>query len=67
MTTTMTMMTTKALTTTMTTTMTDVDGNDDGGCGGRDGHHQMRKGRQHNIKTIQNNKIENNSLSSKIG
>ena len=23
----------------------DVDNDDDGGCGGRDGHHQMRKGR----------------------
>jgi hypothetical protein len=42
--------------TTMTTT-TDDDDNKDGRYGGRDGHHQMRKGRRHDNKTIHNNKI----------
>ena len=28
------------------------DNDDDGGCGGRDDHHQMRKGRGHDDTTI---------------
>ena len=41
------------LTTTMTT---DNAINDDGGYSGRDGHHRMRKGRQHDNGTKHNNK-----------
>ena len=56
--TTMTMTMTKAAATTTTTMTDDDDGNDDnGGYGGWDGHHQMRKGRQHDNETIHNNKI----------
>ena len=29
----------------------DDDADDNGGCGGRDGHHQMRKGRRHDNRT----------------
>ena len=46
----------KAAATAMTTT-TDDDDDDDGRYGGRDGHHRMRKGRQHDNETIHNNKI----------
>ena len=35
----------------------DDDNDDNGGYGGRDGHHRMRKGRQHDNKTIHNIKL----------
>jgi hypothetical protein len=47
----MTMTTTKAA----ATTTTDDDNGNDGGYGGQDGQHRMRKGRQHDNKTIHNN------------
>ncbi len=56
---TMTAMTTKAAAAaTTTTTTTDGDNDEDGGYGGRDGRHQMKKGRRHDNETIHKNKIE---------